>query len=69
MRKEARNLFAFALATLAFTACSNDDDTVSGGNNGAVTAGTVEQIGISFVPSPATRADNGVMQGKVTTKK
>ena len=66
MRKEARNLFAFALATLAFTACSNDDDTVSGGNNGAVTAGTVEQIGISFVPSPATRADNGVMQGKDT---
>lgn len=66
MRKKAGNLFAFALATLAFTACSNDDDTVSGGNNGAVTAGMVEQIGVSFASSPATYADNGTMLGKGT---
>lgn len=66
MRKKARNLFVFALATMAFTACSNDDDAVNGGNNGVVDGGIVEQIGISFEAPPATYADNGIMQGQGT---
>lgn len=66
MRKKARNLFAFALATVAFTACSNDNDVVGGGDNGEVTAGMVEQIGICFAGSASTYADNGIKEGEGT---
>lgn len=49
---------------MAFASCSHDDDVVVD-DNGSVSAGIVDQIGISFAP-PVTYADNGVMPGKGT---
>lgn len=63
MRMKTRNLFALALATMAFTACNNDDDAANGGNNGK--GAEIDQIGVSFAPT-TTYADNGTMTGTGT---
>ena len=63
MRMKTRNLFALALATMAFAACNNDDDAVKGGNN--VKGEVIDQIGVSFA-SATTYGDNGTMTGTGT---
>lgn len=63
MRMKTRNLFALALATMAFAACNNDDDAVNGGNNGK--GEEIDQIGVSFAPT-TTYGDNGTMTGTGT---
>lgn len=63
MRMKTRNLFALALATMAFAACNNDDDATNGGNNGK--GEEIDQIGVSFAPT-TTYGDNGTMTGTGT---
>lgn len=61
---KTRNLFALAMATMAFAACSNDDDQINlgGGEKGEL----IESIGISFAAPSTTYADNGTKEGEGT---
>lgn len=60
-----RNLFALAMATMAFAACSNDDDQniPGGGQKGEL----IDVIGITFAaPNASTYADSGTKDGEAT---
>ena len=59
-----RNLFALAMVTMAFAACSNDDEPSMGGGNGGTQGEIIEAITVAFTNPTSTYARKGTVAGK-----
>lgn len=60
---KTRNLFAFAMAAMAFTACSNDDEPSVGGGNGTTQGELIEAITVAFTNPTNTYAQKDPVNG------
>lgn len=60
---KTRNLFAFAMAAMAFTACSNDDEPSVGGGNGTTQGELIEAITVAFTNPTNTYAYKDPVDG------